>query len=70
MRKLIENKKEEAAKKLIEKWKKPIISGRKLDLDEKPFYLMRNLSQELIKVKMKKDSNDEFQNYKLLMDSL
>ena len=70
MRKLIENKKEEAAKKLIEKWKKPIISGRKLDLDEKPFYLMRNLSQELIKVKMKKDYNNEFQNYKLLMDSL
>ena len=71
MRKLIENKKEELSKKLIEKWnKKPLLNGRKLDLDKKPFYVERNLSQELLKAKRKKEISDEFQNYKLLIDNL
>ena len=68
IRKLIENKREDAAKKLIEKWKKkPLINGRKLDLDEKPFYLEKKLNQELLKEKKKKEVIDEFENYKLLI---
>ena len=69
IRKLIENKRREAAKKLIEKWeRKPLVGGRKLDIDEKPFYLSRNLSQELLREKKKKETSDEFQNYKILME--
>ena len=71
IRKLIENKREEAAKKLIEKWeKKPIINSRKLDLDEKPFYLEKNLNKELLKEKKKKENVDEFEKYKILMNNL
>ena len=70
IRKLIEKKREDGAKKLIEKWeKKPVINGRKLDVFEKPFYLARNLSQKLLKER-KKDTNSEFHNYKLLINSL
>ena len=68
IRKLIENKREGAAKKLIEKWeKKPLINGRKFDLDVKPFYLEKKLNQELLKEKKKKEIIDEFDNYKLLI---
>ena len=70
IRKLISEKREENAKKLIEKWqKRPIKSARKLDLDVKPFYLMRNLSQKNLKDKKKKKTNIGF-NYKLLMNEI
>ena len=69
IRKLIDNKREAAAKKLIEKWeKKPIINRRKVDTGEKPFYLIRNLSQQLLKQKKKKEITDEYENYKLLIN--
>ena len=69
IRKLIDNKREAAAKKLIEKWeKKPIINRRKVDSGEKPFYLVRNLSQQLLKEKRKKEVTDEYENYKLLIN--
>ena len=69
IRKLIDNKREAAAKKLIEKWeKKPIINRRKVDSGEKPFYLIRNLNKELLKEKKKKEIKDEYENYKLLIN--
>ena len=68
IRKLIDKKREEVSKKLIEKWdKKPIVNGRKIDLDEKPFYLEKKINQELLKEQKKKEILDEFDNYKLLI---
>ena len=70
IRKLIDERRENNSKKLIEKWeKKPNIMGRKLDLDIKPFYLERNLSQEFIRKKNKKGGVDKYENYKDLLDN-
>lgn len=70
IRKLIEEKREINAKKLFEKWgRKPNVMGRKLDLDIKPFYLERNLSQGNLRGK-KRENIENLENYKLLMDNL
>ena len=70
IRKLIDERREINSKKLIEKWKKkPNVMGRKLDLDIKPFYLERNLSQEYIRKKKKKDGVDKYETYKNLLDN-
>jgi hypothetical protein len=70
IRKLIDERRENNSKKLIEKWtKKPNVMGRKLDLDVKPFYLERNMSQEYIRTKKKKGGVDKFENYKNLLDN-
>lgn len=70
IRKLIDERRENNSKKLIEKWqKKPNLMGRKLDLDIKPFYLERNLSQEYIRKKKKGGGKDKYENYKNLLDN-
>ena len=58
IKKLIYEKRQEKSKKLIEKWeKKTIKDSRKLDLDIKPFYLMKSLSQKNMKEKATKNTN-------------
>ena len=70
IRKLIDERREINSKKLIEKWKKkPNVMGRKLDLDIKPFYLERNLSQEYMRKKRKKGVVDKYETYKNLLDN-
>ena len=70
IRKLIDERRENNSKKLIEKWeKKPNVMGRKLDLDVKPFYLERNLSQEYIRTKKKKGEVDKYEHFKNLLDN-
>ena len=70
IRKLIDERRENNSKKLIEKWnKKPNVMGRKLDLDIKPFYLERNLSQEHIRTKKKNGEVDKYENFKNLLDN-
>ena len=63
----MQEKREEKAQKLIEKWeKKTVKKSRITDLDSKPFFLMKSFSQKNIKEKAKnKMTTNEF-NFKCI----
>ncbi len=67
IRNLMQEKREEKAQKLIEKWeKKTVKKSRITDLESKPFFLMKSFSQKNIKEKAKnKMTTNEF-NFKCI----